>query len=165
MLTGEVGEIEAVELVPREDQDEVLVLQVLVVQVLADGIGGALIPGLLVTGLLGGEDVDETTAETIELVGLLDVLMQRSRVELREDKDLVKTRIQAVADRDIDEAVIACERYRRLAAILRERVKTGTATAPHDDANDSRKGVHGRWDTNSLAPQGNLLKRKARMAA
>jgi hypothetical protein len=49
-------------------------------QVLTDRVGRALVPALLVTGLLGGEDVDEAAAEAVELVGLLDVLVQRGRV-------------------------------------------------------------------------------------
>ena len=122
MLAGELVEIEAVKLIAGEDQHQVLVLEVIVVQVLADRVSRALIPGFLVARLLGGEDVDEATAETVELIRLLDMLMQGRGVELRQDKDLVEARVEAVADRDVDEAVVAREGHRRLAAILGQRV-------------------------------------------
>ena len=135
------------------------------VEVLADRVGGALIPRLLIASLLGSEDVNEPAAEAVELVRLLDMLVQGCRVKLRQDEDLIKPRIQAITDRDVDQAVVTRQRHRRLAAILGQRVKAGTAAAAHDNTDDSRKGVHSRRDADSLAPQGNLLKRKGRMAA
>ena len=135
------------------------------VEILADRVGGALIPRLFVAGLLGSEDVNKPAAEAVKLVGLLDVLVQGCRVKLRQDEDLIKPRIQAVTDWDVDQAVVTRQRHRRLAAILGQRVKAGAPAAAHDDTDDSRKGVHSRSNTGSLAPPRNRLKRKARMAA
>jgi hypothetical protein len=50
--------------------------------------------------------------------------------ELRQHEDLVEARVQAVADRDVDETVVAREGHRRLAAILGQGVEAGAAAAP-----------------------------------
>ena len=64
------------------------------VEVLADRVGRTLIPSLLVARLLGGENVDEATAETVELISLLDVLMERRRIELRQDEIWLKPELR-----------------------------------------------------------------------
>ena len=132
MLLDDRLEIHPVELVTREDQDEVVRGAAEMDEVAADGIGGALVPVGAGLGLLGREDVHEPAAEGVEVEGALDMPVQRRRVELRQDEDPVDAGVDAVADRDVDEPVLAGERDGRLAALQGERREAGAATAAHD---------------------------------
>jgi len=108
-------EVHLVKLVAAEDEEIFPRALEEVGQILADGIGGALIPTGAGRCLLGGEDFHEAArTEDVEFVGRADVLVQRRAVELREQVDAANTGIQAIADRDINEAVFAAERDGRL---------------------------------------------------
>jgi hypothetical protein len=72
------------------------------VHVLANRVGRALIPIVALVGLFSRKNIDEATCIGIELIGLLDVSVERSGIKLRENEDLIKARIEAVADRDIN---------------------------------------------------------------
>src|SRR5690606_10571054 len=74
-----------------------------------------------------------------EVIRRLDMAMERRRIELRQDEDPVDLRIDAVADRDIDEAILARERHRWLRTLLREGMKASASAAAHDD------GKHAFW--------------------
>ena len=52
-----------------------------------------------------------------------DVPVQRQRLVLREDVHLPQFRIDAVGQRDVDDAVDSAKRNRRLSAIARQRIK------------------------------------------
>ena len=106
-------EVHPVELVAAED--EVVFVGPLqeILHILAHGIGGALIPVVVARSLLGREDVDEVIAEMVELVAAHDVAIERLAVELGQHIHLPNFRVDAVADRDIDDAVFAGERHRR----------------------------------------------------
>jgi hypothetical protein len=60
-------------------------------------------------------------AEQIKSVRLPDVPIERRRVELREDEDPSYVCVQAIADRDVDEAVLPGDGNGRLRAKLGER--------------------------------------------
>jgi hypothetical protein len=128
----DLPEIHPVELVAGKDQDELVREGAEVEEVPADGVGRALVPLDVLLRLLGREDVDEPAAEGVEDVGRLDVAVERGGVELRQDEDPVDLRIQAIADRDIHQAVLAGERHRRLATFLGERGQARAAAAAHD---------------------------------
>jgi hypothetical protein len=102
-------------------------------QVAAHGIGGAFIPRAAFFRLLRGKDVDEARVERIELEALLDVPVQRRGQELLQQEDAIEARVKAVADRDIDQAILARQRHRGLAAFLGEGKKARAATPSHDD--------------------------------
>ena len=88
-------------------------------QVAAHGIGRALVPVGAFLGLLGRQDVDEAAAERIEVIGALDVPVQRRGLKLREQEDPVDIGVDAIADRDIDQPVFAGERHGGFAAFER----------------------------------------------
>jgi hypothetical protein len=92
--------------------------------------------------LFCGQYVNEPAAERIEVISRLDVSMKGRRVELRENEDAIDIRVDAVADRDIDEPVFARERDGRFAAFLSQGVKTCAATAAHDDSQNAFWGEH-----------------------
>ncbi len=83
VLMKQRPEIHPVKLVPAQDEEIIVRLLEEITQVLADRVGRALIPLRPLGRLLGGEDVDKTAREIIELVARLDVPVKRHAVELR----------------------------------------------------------------------------------
>src|SRR5713226_5194016 len=107
-----------------------------VADILPHGVGGALIPVGRLVGLLGGEDFNKAFAERIELVGVGDVAVQADAQELSQDVDAVAVAVDAIADGNIDQAILPADGNRRLAAQHGERVKTGPAPAAQNQAQD-----------------------------
>jgi hypothetical protein len=133
MLVEHVAVIHAVELIAAED-DEVFKTAVEEIgEVLADGIGSALIPARVRGRLLRGEDFHEAARELIELVGRLNVAMQRDAVELREHVDAAQAGVDTVRNRDIDDAIFSAERHCGFAAVFGEWVEPSPGSAAHDD--------------------------------
>eukprot|EP00958_Prasinococcus_capsulatus_P013575 scaffold1402_cov403-Prasinococcus_capsulatus_cf.AAC.5 len=56
------------------------------------------------------------------------VTVQRGRVKLREAVDLADLRVDAVGNRNIDQAVVRAKRNSRLSALLGERVQAAEDT-------------------------------------
>src|SRR5204863_8349794 len=88
---------------------------------LADGVRGPLIPVRVVGRLLGRENLDEPLIEEIHSIRLTNVPIERRRIELREDENAPDIRMQAIADGDVDEAILSADGNRRLRPKLRER--------------------------------------------
>src|SRR5215813_1574412 len=102
-------------------------------QMLSHGIGGSLKPVRIGHGLFGSEHFDETFCEWVKPVGVCDVAVQRSRVELSQDEDFFQPRIQAVADGNVDEPVLSSKRHRRFRAVLRQREQTLSCASCKND--------------------------------
>ena len=96
-------------------------------------IGRALEPVGGLGRLLGGDDVDERLREVVEAVGLADVPIERRGIELRQHEDAPDAGVQAVADRDVDEPVLAADRHGRLGAAVGEGVEALALPAAQDD--------------------------------
>ncbi len=136
VLLDDRAEIHPVKLIAGKNED-VLVRRVgEVAEVLPDGIGRALVPGVAARRLLRGHDLDEAVGKIVELVALLDVPMQRGTVELGEQKDALEARVEAVADRDIDDAIFARQRHGRLGAVLRQRKEPRAGASAKNDRDD-----------------------------
>jgi len=103
---------------------------------LAHCVRRALEPMAAVRCLLGCEDLDEPLAELVEAIGQSDVTVQRCRVELRQDQDSTKLGMQAAADRNIDEPVLAANRDGRFRAGMCQRKQSSTAASAEDDRQD-----------------------------
>ena len=103
------------------------------VEVLVDGVGGALIP-VLADAFLRRQDLDEF-AELFrdDVPAHPDVAVERQRLVLGRDEDAAQAGVDAVAEREIDDAVGAAEVDRRLGALLRQRVETFTGAAREHD--------------------------------
>jgi hypothetical protein len=91
------------------------------VEVLVHGVGRAEVP-VLAHALLRRQDLDELA----ELLGHhvprhADVAVERQRLVLRGDEDAPQPRVDAVAEREVDDAVRAAEVHSGLGAIGRER--------------------------------------------
>ena len=137
----QLGEVHAVDVVAGEDQ---VVLGVDVAEVprgLAHGVGRALKPLFAFRRLLGREHLDEAAGKHIHAVRLRDVPVERRRVELRQHVDPLEAGVQAVAERDVDQPVLAADRHRGLRSQVGERKQPRAAAAAEDDRQDV---VH-RW--------------------
>ena len=118
VLMKDFSKIHSVELVAA--QNEKIIERALeeVAHVLPDGIGRSLVPLRALGSLLSGEYVDETAGEIVELVAGLDMSMERHAVELGQHVNGAQPGIQAVTDRDIDDAIFSAERDGRFRAIF-----------------------------------------------
>ena len=106
--------------------------------------------------LLGGEDLDEAVRERIEAIGARHVPVQRRRLELRQHEDVAQAGVDAVADRNVDQPVLAGQRHGRLAAQLRQRIQPRPAPTTQDDCHHSYSRLakylsKGGWSTSSLS--------------
>src|SRR5688572_20518903 len=81
-------------------------------------IGRSLRPVWIFRGLLIREDIDESLREVVETVSLSDMLVQRSGVELGQDKHSADIRIQTVTQRNIDKAKLPSERHSRFGTVF-----------------------------------------------
>ena len=99
------------------------------IQVLVDGVGGALVP-MLADALLRRQNLDELAQFfRDEAPAHADVAIQRERFVLRGDEDAAQAGVDAVAEREVDDAVGAPEKHGRFGAVPRERVQAFTRTA------------------------------------
>src|SRR5260370_22612640 len=89
-------------------------------EVLANRIGGSLVPSCSFRSLLGCQDLDEVRREIIEFVACVDMTVEGSAVELRQYIDAAQAGIEAIADRYIDQPILAGQWYGRLRSILRK---------------------------------------------
>src|SRR4051812_9107848 len=69
----------------------------------------------------------------IEFVGLRYVPMERGGVKLRKQVNALQPGVDAVGNRNIDEAILAGERDGGLRAFARERKEARPLAAAHDD--------------------------------
>lgn len=61
--------------------------------------------------------------------------MHRYGIELVENEDLVDSRVQAVADWDVDEAILASDGDCRLGTLFRQRKQSLTLSSSENDTN------------------------------
>ncbi len=136
--------VHLVELIAREHEHVTAAMAPEVPAALPHGVGGALEPVRALFRLLGREHRDERRAEDVELVGHRQVLVEALRVVLRQHEDPAQVGVQAVADRDVDQPVLARDRHGRLRALAREREETGPPATTEDDG---QAVVHGHEDS------------------
>jgi hypothetical protein len=129
----ELGEVHAVDVVAGENQVVVGIDFTEVAGGLSDGVGRALEPVFALRRLLRGQHFDEPLREQIHPVGLRDVPVERGRVELGQDVDPFEPRMQAVAERYVDQPVLAADRNGRLRSLVGEREEARPAAAAEDE--------------------------------
>src|SRR5688500_8663974 len=129
------------DVIPREDQVVVGGMLREVTGALAHGIGRALEPMRVVGRLFGRQDLHEATRKLVETVGARDVAVQRRRVELGQHENPSDLGVQAAADGDVDQPVLAADGNRGLRPGGRQGEETGALSAPE---NDSERVGHGR---------------------
>jgi hypothetical protein len=76
VLVYDLAEIHPVQLITRENENEIVSMPMEVDEIAPDRICGTLIPSAALFRLLRGKNVNEPTTKRIELVTLLDVPME-----------------------------------------------------------------------------------------
>jgi hypothetical protein len=124
-----LGVVHLVHVVAREHDDVQGGLTRDRIEVLVHGIGRAEIP-VLADALLRGKDFDEfAQLFRDDIPTHADVTIERQRFVLRGDVDMPQPGIDAVAEREVDDAVRPAEIHRRLRAIFRERIQAFSHSA------------------------------------
>ena len=100
------------------------------VEVLKHRVGGAAIPGRLVETLLRRQQIEEFAHfRTQKRPAHLQMAQQAVRLVLGQDRDAANSRIQAVRQREIDDAELAAKKHRRLGAPVGQLLETAAASA------------------------------------
>lgn len=105
-----------------------------IADILTHRVGRPLIPVARLVGLLGGKDLHEALAEGIELVGVGDMAMKADRKELRENVDPIAAAVDAIANGNVNEPILAGNGNGGLASKHGQGKKAGAATAAENEA-------------------------------
>ena len=126
------------------------------IEILIDGVRRSLIP-VLADALLRRQNLDEFA----ELLGddapaHADVAVERERLVLRGDEDAAQAGVDAVAEREVDDAVRSAEIDRRLGAVFRQRIQPLARAARE---HDHQAVVEERRHDGSVPPQQHARRR------
>src|SRR4051812_2724246 len=104
--------VHAVHVVARENQHDFIPIRRYKGKVLVDGVGCARVPVRIPTATLEGLKQTHTAVTTVEVPGTTDadVVVQGMRAILSKYGDVVETGVNAVAEREIDDSILAAER-------------------------------------------------------
>lgn len=103
------------------------------VEVLGHCVSGAAVPGFAVYALLRGQKIDKLVhLFTEERPTALDMLHQRMRLILRDNPDTTNARVDAVREREVDNAKLTAEMNGRLGAGRGQIFQPCTATTSQD---------------------------------
>ena len=135
--------VHLVDVVAGEDHDGVGRVVLDDVHVAQDGVGRAAVP----LGDLAARDVRleqlDAAAVAVEVPrpAEADVVVERARVVLGQDDDVVDVGVDAVGQREVDDPVLAAERHGRLGALLGQD-RQALAFATRED--DRHRPLHGQ---------------------
>ena len=130
MVVEQARIVHLVDVISGEQQHVFAAVAAQHVQVLEHRVGGAAVPAFLIELLLRGQDVDVLADAAVEKApAALQVADQTLRLILRGDADAAHAGIHAVGEREIDDAIFAAKRNRRLAAPVGQLLQTGAASA------------------------------------
>ncbi len=116
--------VHLVDMVAGEDEHIVRLFGVEQKQVLIDRVGGALVP-FFADPLLGWNRGDEFAEFGVQDVpACADVAVERVGFVLDEDGDFSKPRVEAIAERKIDNAIFPAKGNRRLGPMFGEGLET-----------------------------------------
>ena len=131
------GIVHPVDMVAGEDQHVVRIIARNKGKVLIDGVGGSLVPLRFLGAGVGREHLHAAVG-AVQAPGLsvADIFIQFQRLILGEDSDGVNSGVDAVRQREVDDAILAPEGDGRLGGILRQHQKTAALTTgqQHGDA-------------------------------
>src|SRR6202000_28397 len=112
----------------REHDDEARADRADDVEILEDRIRGAAVPAV-VDPLLGRPEIDELVELAAqEAPAALQVAQQRMRLVLRDDRNAPDAGVQAVREREVDDAVLAAEMHGGFDALVGQRAEPCAAT-------------------------------------
>src|SRR6266851_965502 len=142
VLLKHAAVIHFIDVIAGEDEDEFGAFAADRIDVLVDGVGGALIP-LLRDAHLRREDFDVIAEAGEGGPAGADVTVKAKRLVLSEDENPAEIRIDAIGERDVDDAVECAERNGRLGAVASQRPEA-FALAPGKEYYDGIPHV-GHW--------------------
>src|SRR5260370_179586 len=142
VLLKHAAVIHFIDVIAREDEDGFGGLACGRIDVLVDGVGGALIP-LLRDAHLRREDFDVIAEAGEGGPARTDVAVEAESFVLGEDENAAEIRIDAIGERDVDNAVESAERNGRLGAVASKRPEA-FALAPGKEYYDGIPHV-GHW--------------------
>ena len=130
MLAQHQVVVHLVDVVAGEDQHVLRLFAADGVDVLVDGVGRAHVP-VLAHALHRRQNLDELAEFSAHDVGpaFADVAVQRQRLVLRQDVNATQVGVDAVGERDVDDAIDAAEGDGRFGAVARQRIKTLTCSS------------------------------------
>ena len=99
----------------------------------AQCIRRALVPVDAAGRLFGRQYLHPAAREQAELIGLSNMPVQRNRIVLRQDVDLLDAGVETVADGNIHQPVTAGDGHRRLGALFRQWVEPRAGPAAQDE--------------------------------
>ena len=132
--------IHFVDVIAGKDEDEIGLLAADGIDVLIDGVGGALIP-VLGDAHLRREHFDEIAVAHEQRPAAAHVAIEAEGFVLGKNEDAAQLAIQAIGERDVNDAVDAAEGDGRLGAIASERPKAFALATGQQD----RKCVAHQW--------------------
>ena len=114
--------VHLVDVVAAQDEDGVRAALVDLVEVVADRIRRAQVPAAGLGRHVGLQELDAQAARPVEAprTSRADVIVERTRVVLREDEHVVDARVRAVGQAEVDEPELAAEGNGRLGADRRQ---------------------------------------------
>ena len=134
--------VHLVDVVAREDEDVIRLLAADRIDVLIDRVGRALIP-VLRDAHLRRQHFDEIAVSHQRRPAAADVAVEAERFVLRENEDAAQVAVQAIRKRDVDDAIDAAERNRRLGAVARQRPEPLALAARQQNTDRVAHGRHG----------------------
>ncbi len=120
------GIIHAIQMVAGEDQHILRPGCLDLEQLLAHRVCRALVPVRALRGLLRRPDLDPAGMEHVKVIRLGNMPVERDGVELGQNGNPVDPRVDAVADRNIDETILAGDGHGRLRAHFGEEGANAT---------------------------------------
>src|SRR5580704_7937425 len=118
-------------MVRAKDCDQVRLGVVDKIEILKNRVRRALVPQLAHPHLRRHRDDEVIGQHPAELPSILKMLDQRLRSPLHEHVDCVDARVDEIGENEIDDAVFAAERHRRLGAIPGQGMKPGPLPSGH----------------------------------
>ena len=149
VLLQHLSVVHLVDVVAGKNDDVVGALAADGIDVLVDGVGGAQVP-------VGGDahlrrkNFDEFAEPHQRRPTLADVAVQAERLVLREDEDAAQVAVDAIGERDVDDAVDAAKGNGGFGAVARQRPQPFALAAGQQDTDGVAHQRHGHED---LAPE------------
>src|SRR6185295_7090461 len=133
MPRDEITIVHSIKMIARQHQRRVALVVIEMMQALAHGVGGPLKPIGPLGGYLGCEDVDEAVCESAEAIRARDVTIERRGVVLSQYEDAMNIGVDAVGNRNVDQAILSAKRNRGLGTLSGQRMEPLSGAASQNN--------------------------------
>src|SRR3989338_752277 len=115
--------IHPIKMISGQNKDFIVGFQMIIRKMTTPGVRRPLKPSLIRNGLLGSQQSNCRTAEIIELVRIVDVVIQRSGIVLSEHKNLLNPGMERIGNGNVNQTVFHADGNRRFRPVTSERKK------------------------------------------